>query len=114
MESEVPIVVTLFVCIAYAIKVVVEARSRGKLLAANRSDELMRTLLLNDERQRRHSSLRWGIIFTCLGAGFALVQMMGWERITAGAVAVLLAATGIGNIVSFVVSRQLEPERPHA
>ena len=114
MAPEVPIVVTLFVCIAYAIKVVVEARARGKLLAANRSDEIMRTLLLNDERQRRHSSLRWGIIFTCLAAGFALVQLMGWERITAGVVAVLLAAVGIGSIVSFAVSRRLELERPPA
>jgi hypothetical protein len=108
MHPEIPITMTLFISIAYAIKVVVEARARGKLLAANRSDELMQTLLLNDERRRRHSSLSWGIVLVCLAIGFALIQMLGFKEVTPGVIAVVLGATGVGNIASYGVTKALE------
>jgi hypothetical protein len=85
---------------------------RSKLLGTHGPDELIRTLVLSDERQRRHSSLRWGIVLSFLAAGFALIQAIGWQDITAGVIAVLLGATGLGNIVSFLVSRKIETPRP--
>jgi hypothetical protein len=100
---------TLFVCITYSIKTVVDARARGKLLLANRSDDLIRVILLTDESQRRHSSLRWGIVLLCLAGGFALIELKGWrEEAAPGVIAVLLGATGVGNIISYFVARALD------
>ena len=45
MDFEVLIPITLFLCITYAIKAVIDARMRGKFIAANTSEELIRTLL---------------------------------------------------------------------
>lgn len=109
MGSEVPIVVTLFVCITYSIKSIVDARMRSRLLAVNRPDELIQMILVNEERQRRYSSLRWGITLACLAGGFGIIQAMGWrEEFTPGSIAVLLGATGLGNIISYFVTRKLE------
>lgn len=108
MNLEILIPLAFFACIAYSIKAVVDARTRGKLLLANRSDDLIRAILLTDESLRRHSSLRWGIVLSCLAGGFALIELIGWREPTPGIIAVLLGATGIGNIISYLVSRALD------
>lgn len=99
--------ITLFVCIAYAIKAIADARVRGKLIGSNTSDELVRTMLVGEETQRRHSSLRWGVTLLCLAGGFGLIELFGWNRVTPGAIAVLLGATGIGNLAYYTIARRL-------
>ncbi|HEX5060397.1 MAG TPA: DUF6249 domain-containing protein [Kofleriaceae bacterium] len=107
MRFEVLIPITLFFCITYAIKLLVDARTRSKLIAANGSEELIRSLVQNEEQQRRHASVRWGVVLVCLAVGFALIEFFGWDDVTPGAIAVLLGATGVGNLVSFYISRDL-------
>ena len=107
MHFEMLIPIILFLCITYIIKAILDARTRGKLIAANGSDELIRSLVQNEEQQRRHASVRWGVVLVSLAVGFALIDYFGWNDITPGAIAVLLGATGVGNLVSFFVSRNL-------
>ena len=99
--------IILFFCITYIIKAILDARTRSKLIAANGTEEMIRSLVQNEEQQRRHASVRWGVVLVCLAIGFALIQYFGWDEITPGAIAVLLGATGVGNLVSFYVSRSL-------
>jgi hypothetical protein len=98
--------ITAFVCLAYAIKAVADARVRSKLIAANPSDELIRALLVEEEQQRRQASLRWGIVLSCLAGAFGLIEAFGWEDVSPGVIAVLLGATGIGNLVFFAIARK--------
>ena len=107
MDFELLIPITFFACVTYVIKALLDARTRGKLIAANGSEELIRSLVQNEEQQRRHASVRWGVVLVCLAVGFALIEFFGWDEITPGAIAVLLGATGIGNLVSFYISRDL-------
>ena len=108
MGTEVLIPITLFVCITYAIKAILDSRMRSKLLSTpGASEEMIRSLVQNEELQRRHASVRWGVVLVCLAIGFALIEFFGWDDVTPGAIAVLLGATGIGNLVSFAVSRNL-------
>ena len=99
--------IVLFLCITYVIKAVLDARTRGKLIAANGSEEMIRSLVQNEEQQRRHAAVRWGVVLVCLAVGFALIDYFGWDDVTPGAIAVLLGATGVGNLVSYYVSRNL-------
>jgi hypothetical protein len=110
MNAGVLIPITLFLCITYAIKALLDARTRGKLIAANGSEEMIRTLVQNEEQQHRHTSLRWGIVLTSLAVGFGLVEYFGWDDVTPGAIAVLLGATGVGNLVFYSIARNL-PQR---
>ncbi|MEP7043736.1 MAG: hypothetical protein ABI843_11780 [Dokdonella sp.] len=101
----VPIV--MFLCITYGFKAVVDARMRYLLLKAGGSEDLIRSILLGEEQQRRHASLRWGIVLLALAAGFGLIEAFHWTDITPGVVAVLAAATGLGNLTFFAISRRL-------
>ena len=109
MNAGVLIPITLFLCVTYAIKALLDARTRAKLIAANGSEEMIRTLMQNEEQQHRHTSLRWGIVLTALAVGFGLVEYFGWDDVTPGAIAMLLGATGVGNLVFYSIARNLPP-----
>ena len=107
MNFEILIPIVLFICIAYAIKVVVDARVRGRMIGAGGSEELVNSIMRDEEQRRRHSSLRWGIVLLSVAVGFGLIQWFGWQEVTPGMVAVLAGATGLGNLVFFAVARRL-------
>lgn len=107
MELGILVPISLFVCITYAIKVVVDARTRSRLIGAGGSEELVNSIMRDEEQRRRHSSLRWGIVLLSVGAGFGLIQWFGWQEVTPGMVAVLAAATGLGNLAFFAIARKL-------
>ncbi|MBL8296980.1 MAG: hypothetical protein JNN30_01420 [Rhodanobacteraceae bacterium] len=100
----VPIV--LFVCIAYVIKLLIEARLRILMLRAGSTDELIRSILDGEAVQRRYASLRSGITLIALAAGFALIEVIGWDDITPGVIAVLAAAVGAGNLAYFALTNR--------
>lgn len=99
--------ISLFVCIAYAIKVCVDAAVRKRMVATGGSAELVDSVLRDEEQRRRHSSLRWGIVLLSVALGFGLIQWFGWRDVTPGMIAVLAGATGLGNLVFFAISRKL-------
>ena len=107
MNFELMIPISLFVCIAYSIKAVVDARVRKQLVSSNGSPELVANILKGDETNRRLSSLRWGITMVALALGFGMVEAAGWTEITPGVIAVLVGALGLGNLASFAASRKL-------
>lgn len=100
--------IALFVCIAYAIKAVVDARSRQHMVASNGSQDLVRSILEGEESRRRHGSLRWGIVLFALAVGFALIEATGLDELGPGTFAVLLGTTGLGNLAYYFVSRRLK------
>ena len=106
MNFEILIPITLFICIVYAIKVVVDARVRKQMLASNGSPELMRSMLSGEDLRQKHASLRWGITLLAVGAGFGVVEAGGWTEITPGVIAVLAIATGLGNLAYYALSRK--------
>ncbi|HTH67015.1 MAG TPA: DUF6249 domain-containing protein [Rhodanobacter sp.] len=107
MEFGILIPITLFICIAYAIKVVMDAMVRRHMVNAGGSEELVNSLLRDEELRRRHSSLRWGVVLLAVGVGFGLIQWFGWQQVTPGMIAVLAVVTGLGNLVFFTISRKL-------
>ncbi|WP_028838701.1 hypothetical protein [Thermomonas fusca] len=107
MNVDLLIPVSLFACIAYSIKAVVDARVRKQLVASNGDASLVRSILEGDESARRLSSLRWGITLVALALGFGIVEARGWQDITPGVIAVLVGALGLGNLAFFALSRRL-------
>lgn len=107
MNFEILIPITLFICIVYAIKAVVDARVRKQMLASQGAEDLIRAMLQGEEQRQRQGSLRWGITLTALAVGFGLVEAAGWTDVTPGVIAVLLGATGLGNLAFYALSRRL-------
>lgn len=108
MEFELLIPIVLFLCITYCVKLVIDARLRSKMLKEGGSAELVRTIVENEQQQRRQASLRSGLILTAVAIGFGTIQAFGWDEINAGVVAVLAAATGLGNLVFYAIARRLD------
>ena len=108
MNFEILIPITLFICIVYAIKVVIDARVRKQLIGSNAAPDLVQNIVRGEELARRLSSLRWGITLVALAVGFGLVEAGGWQDITPGVIAVLLGAMGLGNLAFYALSRKAE------
>ena len=106
MQFEILIPIVLFLCITYAIKVVVDARVRRRFIESNGSDDIVRAMLVGEEQHRRHGSLRWGVTLVALAIGFGLVEMGGWDDLTPGVLAILLGATGLGNLAYWFIARK--------
>jgi hypothetical protein len=107
MNLEILIPITLFLCITYAIKAVVDARVRRQMVEANGSQDLVRSMLEGEEVRRRHASLRWGITLVALAIAFGLIQAAGWTEVTPGVIALLVGATGLGNLAYYLAARRL-------
>ncbi len=107
MNFEILIPIVLFLCITYAIKAVVDARTRKQMIQTNGSQDLVRSMLEGEEIQRRHSSLRWGVTLVTLAMGFAWVQAAGWTEVNPGVIAVLVGAVGVGNLAYYLMARKL-------
>jgi hypothetical protein len=106
MNFEILIPITLFICITYAIKAVVDARVRRQMLESNGSQDLLRSIMAGEDQRQKHSSLRWGITLLAVGVGFAVIEAGGWEQITPGVIAVLAIATGLGNLAYYAFTRR--------
>jgi hypothetical protein len=107
MNFEILIPITLFVAIAYVIKVIVDARTRRALIGANGSEELVRSIMAGEDLRQKHSSLRWGVTLLAIAVGFGLIEAGGWQEITPGVIAVLAGATGLGNLAYYFLSRRM-------
>jgi hypothetical protein len=107
MNFEILIPITLFICITYAIKAVMDARVRKQLVSSNGSPELVQSIMANDETNRRLSSLRWGITMVALAIGFGIVQGAGWTEVNPGVIALLVGSLGLGNLAFYALSRKL-------
>ena len=108
MDLDLLIPITLFISLAYTIKAVVDAYTRRRIVESHGSEELVRSLIDGEASRRRHASLHWGSVLVALALGFGLIELIGWNEITPGAIALLLGATGLGNFVFFVLERKLK------
>lgn len=106
MQELVPI--TIFVCFAYAIQAVSDARARSKLVAPHVSEEVIMSLIRAEQLRRKFSSLRWGVTLVCSAVGFFVLQILGCDELGPGVLAVCLGAIGIGQLCFFLIHKWIE------
>jgi len=96
----------LFVCIVMAIKVVVEARLRKKMVENHVSEDLVKSMLVADEQARRLSALKWGLVLTTVGVAFGLVSALRLDSDNPGTFGLLIGAAGVGMLAyHFIANR---------
>lgn len=106
MDLNILIPVALFASIAFAIKATVDAYTRRRIIEARGSEELVRSLLEGEAARQRRGSLLWGSVLLALGLGFGLLELFGVRDATPGAIALLLGATGLGNLAYYMLERR--------
>jgi ABC-type uncharacterized transport system permease subunit len=100
--------IVLFICITYAIKAFLDTRVRQRMVSEGVGEDMVRSLLKEEEQRRRLGSLRWGVVLVALAIGFGIIQVAGWDQVNAGVIAVLAAATGLGNLAFFMAARRMQ------
>lgn len=101
----------LFICITYAFRVLVDAIMRYRMLREPGTEDLLRSILQGEQAERRLSSLRWGLLATFLATGFAIIDLIGLREVTPGAIGILLAATGLSQLLYFALTRDRRDPR---
>lgn len=98
MEFGLLVPITAFICIVVAIKVIVEAKLRGRLAETNASEDLVKSMLVADEQSRRLSALKWGLVLTLIGLSFGVISALNLDSNNPGTWGLLIGAAGIGML----------------
>ena len=106
MNADILVPISLFFAIAYTIKVIADMLVRRRLVESNTSEDLVRSMLAGEAERSRTGSLRWGIVMVALALGFAVVELGAWQDMGPGVVAILLGATGLGNLAYYALARR--------
>lgn len=106
MEKNTLVPIALFFSVVWTIKLLVDARVRVLLMRSS-SEELLRAMLAGEERSRSRNALRWGLVLVVLAVAFGIIALFDFHGPTPGAIAVLLGATGVGNLAYFAIARRL-------
>ena len=98
--------IAFFIAVVMAIKVIVDSRIRRRLAETNASEELIKSMLLADEQQRRLSALKWGLVLTLLGIAFGIIDGANLNSDDPGAWGILLGAAGIGMLAYHAIANK--------
>lgn len=106
MEFGILIPITLFIVIAYIVKVILDGRVRRRLVESSASESLVRSLIEADELARRTSALKWGLVLTSLGAAFGLIEWLDLRADSPGTFGLLFIAAGIGMLAYHLLAQR--------
>jgi hypothetical protein len=107
MDKSIVVPLALFFSVVYALKLLVDARMRYLYWKGGSSPETVAAMFAGEERLRRLGALRWGVVAFTLGAVLLLADTTGLKLFSAGGLAVLLVALGLGNIAAFACTEYL-------
>lgn len=99
--------ISLFVCITVAIKIIAESRLRRRLAETHANEELIKAMLMADEKARQMSAFKWGTVLVSLGGAFGLIEAFHLRSDSPGTWGLLLAAAGAGMLgYHFIASKR--------
>ena len=104
MEFEIFIPITLFICIAFIVKFVVDGRMRRRLAETNASEDLVKAMLLADEQNRRLAALKWGMVLTIVGLAFFGQQVFHLGSQDPATYGLLFVGAGLGLLGYHVIA----------
>ena len=91
--------IVLAVCIVVVIKSIEDSRLKRRFVDANSDEAQIRAILSTDYASRRRSELKWGSVLISIGAGFALMALLGLDAEDPMSYALLFGTTGVGILV---------------
>ncbi|MCC6506605.1 MAG: hypothetical protein IT475_14315 [Aquimonas sp.] len=106
MDMSIFIPIVLFICIAFAIKTIVDAHVRRRMVESHSSEELVRAMLLADEQSRRMSALKWGVVLSVTGGAFMLIDALKLAADRPATFGIVIIAAGLGMLGFHWVSQR--------
>jgi len=106
MDLDFLIPVSLFIVIAYIIKVISDNRVRNRLIEKGQIDETVKDLFNDNAMQRSLHSMKWGLVLIGLGLALFIGQLFPYdikEEITIGGMFFL---AGVGFLVFYFIAKK--------
>jgi hypothetical protein len=107
MDAEFLIPISLFIVIAYIIKVISDNRVRNRLIEKGQLDESVKNLFNNNVKQRNLSSMKWGLVLIGIGLALFIGQLFPYdiqEEITIGGMFFL---AGVGFLIYYFIVKNM-------
>jgi len=107
MDFAMLVPISMFFAIVLAIKVVVDARWRKRLVETNPSEETLKSIRAADKVPRHLAALKWGLVLTLIGGAFGVIEVGNLASDSPGAWGILFAASGVGLLAyHFIANRK--------
>lgn len=107
------VAIALFLCVTYSftylVKALLQSKMRALLVRAGNDEQILRTLMTTEARHRRAEALRWGLGLVSVAIGFAFIHVTGLRDLTPGAIAILSASLGVGQLSYYWLSARIVP-----
>lgn len=87
-----------FVCLVGIVKVITDNRVRRRMAETHATEDLVRSMLEADERNRQEAALKWGLVAVLVGLSFGLIDIFNLPQDQPGAYGLVIAAAGFGLI----------------
>jgi hypothetical protein len=91
--------IVLAVCIVVVIRIIEDSRLKRRFVDAGSDEALVRAILSTDHAVKRRSELKWSSVLISIGAGFALMALLGLDAEDPMSYALLFGTTGIGILI---------------
>jgi hypothetical protein len=96
MEFAIFIPIAFFIAVVWIVKLVTDARLRRRLSETHASEDLVKAMFESDEINRRHSSLKWGLVLVLIGSAFGLIDALNLYPDDPATWGILFSAAGLG------------------
>ncbi len=108
-SPEIIIVPTIFLVVAYIVKINLDFKLRKTLIEKGTIDENVKYLYTGYELQGKMSSLKWGLVLTAVGAGLLVAQLFPRYVISDEAVvACMFIAGGAALLIYYFIAGKME------
>lgn len=97
-----------FVCVVGIIKIITDNRVRRRLAETHATEDMVRSILEADERNRDEGSLKWGIVAVVIAISFALIDIFDMSPERPGTFGLVIGAAGVGLLV-YRLARKARP-----
>lgn len=91
--------IILAVCIVVVIKIIEDYRLKRRLVEVGSEEAQIRAILSTDHASKRRSELKWSSVLISIGAGFALMAVLGLDAEDPMSYALLFGTTGVGLLL---------------
>ena len=98
MDFALLVPIVLFICITFAVKIIMDGRVRQRLAQSGASEDLVRTMLAADEQNRKVSSLKWGLVLVLIGIAFGIIDVSNLDAHDPATFGIVIGFAGLGML----------------
>ena len=104
MSEEIIIPIVIFGCIAYIVKISLDAKMRNRLIDRGEINENLKYLFVGYQDRARRSNIKWGIVLLGIGLAMLSKQLAPFYLTDESVFGLIFIFAGIGFLTFYFIS----------